>query len=273
MKKHIKTASVLIVSALLTGMVNGCSFFTQIDEQSSFSEVSAEESIEDSEKSSDDADESLNEESFSAESSSIAEETESEISEKEPADESSESLSVDESSTEEDSRKISYVSMTESEAAQASNEGYEFDDEQIVEDYHTAATFTDNDEFNEIFKDNAVDKDFQEELKNASSMREMMSVTSSYAAKWKEIESNVYQNFLDELDGGNKDKLVQSENEWSGGLGETENSFREEARDGGTEGLLAAETAIMNYYKGRTAKLLEQIYTQSGKIELSNYGL
>ena len=163
--------------------------------------------------------------------------------------------------------------MTESEAMEASNEGYEFDDEQIVTDYHTAETFTDNEEFNEIFKGNSLDGEFDEALKNASSSTEMRNIISEYGNKWKNMANTSYSELSKLLDGEDAEKLNQSQSEWEAGLSEVEESFYEEAKTAGSEGLIATDTAIMNYYKGRAAKLFEQIYTINGSIELSDYGL
>ena len=100
-----------------------------------------------------------------------------------------------------------------------------------------------------------------------------MNITDTYAAKWKEMVDKAYQALSESLEGSNSEKLIESQNKWTQGLSEIKNSFQEEAQQGGTEGLIAAETAMMNYYKGRAAKLFEQIYTQNGSIDLSDYGL
>ena len=228
------------------------------------SEIDAESEIDTSsdttqdQESSDDNTESENDQQSDEESSNDFSENESDIS----------FVSMTESESD-----ISFVSMTESEAAQASNDGYEFDDEQIVEDYHTAVTFTDNEEFNEIFKNNAYDSAYNEDLKNAVSIQDMRTVTESYGEKWKAMVSTVYNALSVDLDAEENEKLSQSQEQWLQGLAETESSFIDEAKNGGTEGLLSADTAIMNYYKGRAAKLLEQIYTFNGGIDLSAYGL
>ena len=171
----------------------------------------------------------------------------------------------------------SYVETPEeSSAAEISYEGYQFDDEQIVEDYHTATVFTSNDTFNEIFSENALDKEYDAEQQNAGTSSEMRQITASYSAKWKSKVDEVFAE-LDVILEDNPDeheKLIQSQDEWTGGLADVESSFYSEADEGaGTEGLIAAEAAVMNYYKGRTAILLEQIYELNGEIDLAQYSI
>lgn len=170
----------------------------------------------------------------------------------------------------------SYVNTPdESSAAQVSFDGYQFDDEQIVDDYHTAAVFTSNDTFNEIFAENALDKEYANEQQNAGTSSEMRQVTAAYSAKWKDKVSEVFTK-LDALLADRPEeykKLLRSQEEWTDGLPEAESSFYAEASGAGTEGLIAAEAAVMNYYKGRTAILLEQIYELNGEIDLGEYGL
>ena len=288
MKKHTIIVSLLASLISLTIAASGCSIFSpntppersaenSVSENSEssiaesadepegkVSEIDAESEIDTSsdttqdQESSDNNTESENDQQSDEESSNDFSENESDIS----------FVSMTESESD-----ISFVSMTESEAAQASNDGYEFDDEQIVEDYHTAVTFTDNEEFNEIFKNNAYDSAYNEDLKNAVSIQDMRTVTESYGEKWKAMVSTVYNALSVDLDAEENEKLSQSQEQWLQGLAETESSFMDEAKNGGTEGLLSADTAIMNYYKGRAAKLLEQIYTFNGGIDLSAYGL
>ncbi len=268
MKKHIKIVSVLCCLLLCTAAAGGCNLFSQNNSQSSTAAESQSQSSSDEESidSETSAQENKTEESSESEQQSAEESSNSE-------EETSAGSDAEEGSDDESSEESSYVSMTESEAMEASNEGYEFDDEQIVTDYHTAETFTDNEEFNEIFKGNSLDREFDEALKNASSSTEMRNIISEYGDKWKNMANTSYSELSKLLDGEDAEKLNQSQSEWDAGLSEVEESFYEEAKTAGSEGLIAADTAIMNYYKGRAAKLFEQIYTINGSIELSDYGL
>ncbi len=273
MKKHIKFAAVLTAITLSACMTGGCSLFAQNNSNEETKENNTASIIESSLSDDEESSSASREEAASSAAESSAEKSIDESSNEEESEYESSGESKEESSMDESSTESSFASMDESEAAQASNEGYEFDDEQFVEDYHTAVTFTDNEKFNEIFKDNALDKAYDEDLKNAATTKEMMNITDTYAAKWKEMVDKAYQALSESLEGSNSEKLIESQNKWTQGLSEIKNSFQEEAQQGGTEGLIAAETAMMNYYKGRAAKLFEQIYTQNGSIDLSDYGL
>jgi hypothetical protein len=166
--------------------------------------------------------------------------------------------------------------MTESEAAEVSIDGYQFDDEQIVSDYHTAEEFTKNDEFNSIFKNNILDTEYTENLRDAMTLKEMREVTIECAKQWEEEVGMVYDVLCDMLKDKPEElkKLEASQDEWKISVTIAESSFNEEAASGGTEAMLSADTAMMNYYKGRAAVLLEQIYELNGnQIQLVEYGL
>ena len=276
MKKHTIIVSLLVSLISLTIAASGCSIFSPNTPPERSAENSVSENSESSiAESADEPEGKVSEIDAESEIDTSSDTTQDQESSDDNTESENDQQSDEESSNDfsENESDISFVSMTESEAAQASNDGYEFDDEQIVEDYHTAVTFTDNEEFNEIFKNNAYDSAYNEDLKNAVSIQDMRTVTESYGEKWKAMVSTVYNALSVDLDAEENEKLSQSQEQWLQGLAETESSFIDEAKNGGTEGLLSADTAIMNYYKGRAAKLLEQIYTFNGGIDLSAYGL
>ena len=276
MKKHTIIVSLLVSLISLTIAASGCSIFSPNTPPERSAENSVSENSESSiAESADEPEGKVSEIDAESEIDTSSDTTQDQESSDNNTESENDQQSDEESSNDfsENESDISFVSMTESEAAQASNDGYEFDDEQIVEDYHTAVTFTDNEEFNEIFKNNAYDSAYNEDLKNAVSIQDMRTVTESYGEKWKAMVSTVYNALSVDLDAEENEKLSQSQEQWLQGLAETESSFMDEAKNGGTEGLLSADTAIMNYYKGRAAKLLEQIYTFNGGIDLSAYGL
>lgn len=263
MKKRLRITAAFAAMIISAGLLGGCGSNSENEESNiptAASVVSSEDYAESSEES---EYENSDEKSYTM------------VTTDESADESSSESSSDESSSEDsdESTEFSFVSMTESEAIEASNIGYEFDDEQIVTDYHTAETFTDNDFFNELFKNNALDQAFTEETKRASSTSDMINLTSEYAIKWKEIADTAYKALGRDLDEENNQKLKDSQKQWSSGLAAQEEAFRSEGAAGGSEAALDAQTAIMNYYKGRAAKLFEQIYSINGSIDLSEYGL
>ncbi len=276
MSKHIRKimASVLFCSLIIAG---GCSTHSADTENSAESSSGQQQS-------------EYSEPDVNSEISNTSDivDTSSDITDTEPSDDSSESDDVEseisteqsiEESTEDSSDtedESSYVNTPdESSAAEISIDGYQFDDEQIVSDYHTATVFTSNDEFNEIFSQNALDTQYNTEQQLAGTSNEMRQLTLSYSGKWKAKATEIFTE-LDNLLADNPeehDKLIQSQDEWTAGLGEAESSFYSEASGTGTEGLIAAEAAVMNYYKGRAAILLEQIYELNGEIDLSRYGL
>ena len=158
-----------------------------------------------------------------------------------------------------------------SEEVSDSSQGYCFDDEQIVVNYHTAKVFTDDEEFNALFAKNDIDKAYDSELRDIEDIIEMRKVTIRYADTWKAEQEKAYNKLYEMLAElpEEQEKLVVSQQMWVEELDETEASFRSEASDSGSYGLLAADSAMMNYYKGRAAVLYHQIYLLSGSFDMS----
>ena len=100
----------------------------------------------------------------------------------------------------------------------------------------------------------------------------MRNVTTNYAQRWQSEVSTAYNKLYALLADNTEAKtaLENSQAEWNSGLAEIENSFYSEASESGagTEALLSADTAVMNYYKGRAAVLYEQIYELTGSFEM-----
>ena len=230
----------------------------QLSAQSSGSDLTVSDNGLDTESKNDVTENSSTDESLAYESSS----------EEQSVSESSSEQSMDEDSSE-SSGEVSDESSEES-----GYDGYYFDDEQIVDDYHTAVKFTDDEEFNALFMENELDKELQQELRDVENETDMRSITISYGEKWKKEAGDAYDKLLSLLEDKpkEKEKLVQSQEEWLNTLEDTENGFRQEADENGiigTQALLASDSAMLNYYKGRAAKLYQQIYTLSGSFELS----
>ena len=271
--KNIKKITAALLCAAALTVTAGCNIKTETASSKSASSApsaSSENTEVSEESSSDTSSEPESSVESSTQESSAAESSEEESSE----EESSEEESVQENS-QESSSPVSLVSMTESEAAEVSIDGYQFDDEQIVKDYHNAKEFTDNEEFNSIFSGNAIDTGYMTELRSAETISHMRSITVSYSDKWKQKVDEVYTALYDVLSDNQseRDKLELSQEQWNNGLSEVESSFADEAQNGGTEAFLSADAAMMNYYKGRAAILLLQIYEHNGSIDLSEYGL
>lgn len=258
MKKRIFSALLIMSLVMSTAILGGCNDNSDKDSDSTQTAASAADTTDSSEASEEPSDDT---QQSSAEE--VSEQTAPEISEQQSSEESSE----------QESSEMSFESMTESEALEASTEGYQFDDEQVVTDYHTAETFTDNEFFNDMFKENALDKAFIEQSKLASSTSDMLNLTTEFTAKWRDMADTACEALGQDLDEENNKKLLESQERWTKGLTAQEEAFMSEAESGGTEAVLAANTAIMNYYKGRAAKLFEQLYTINGEIQLSDYGL
>ncbi len=267
MKKNYKFVAFFSAVLISFSVISACTLNTSGTSNNSNSENSVSASI----------NAEIDESKYANDNSSHDNETK--ISSPDIDDNSSKDSNANESSEIQESQESNIESSSEStsgkpdaEESSAPYDGYYFDDEQIVDDYHTAKVFTDNEQFNELFKSNPIDSAYNTELQNVDSITDMRSVTISYGEKWKNEVSTAY-NKLSELLAENaeaKKALEDSQNEWIDGLVEIENSFYDEASEvgAGSEALLSADTAIMNYYKGRTAVLYEQIYELTGNFEM-----
>ncbi len=173
-----------------------------------------------------------------------------------------------ESSSSERSEESSAENSTE--ASESSTDGYYFDDEQIIQNYHTVKKFTEDEEFNALFDKNSIDRNNQTEMQSADSVVDMRNVAVKYGQIWKAEADEAYQKLYSLLESRPEEqqKLVQSQEQWISTLEETEKAFREEAASEGTSGLLAADSAILNYYKGRAAILYQQIFVLTGSFDM-----
>ncbi len=193
---------------------------------------------------------------------------ESKPEESKPEESKPEESKSEESKSEESKPDESEESKKESSAEE---QGYFFDDEDIVEDYHTATVFTDDEDFNKLFAENEIDKSYNEEMKNPETVAEMRIVTEDYTRRWQKQEEKAYEKLgaaLEEMP-AEKEKLERSQEQWLADLEKTEASFIQEASDNGTYGLLAADSAMMNYYKGRAAVLYHQLYLLNGSFDMT----
>ena len=182
-----------------------------------------------------------------------------------------EEIKQSESSIEESKPVESKPEETKPEESSAVEEGYFFDDEDIVEDYHTATVFTDDEDFNKLFAENEIEKAYKEEMKNPETVAEMRIVTEDYTRRWQQQVDKAYDKLSAALDDRpeEKEKLVSSQEQWRSDLEKTEAGFIQEASGRGTYGLLAADSAMMNYYKGRAAVLYHQLYLLNGSFDMT----
>lgn len=197
---------------------------------------------------------------------------ESVIDDSKPEESDSDESEPEESEPEESEPEESDAEKSNTEESPgAAADGYYFDDEEIVEDYHTATVFTDDEDFNKLFAENEIDKSYNEDIKLPETVADMRIVTADYARRWQEQAEKAYSKLAGALEDkpAELEKLAVSQEQWTAELEEKEAGFQQEAAEQGTYGLLAADTAMMNYYKGRAAVLYHQLYLISGSFDMS----
>ena len=241
---------------------------SQSQEQASSADTGSEESVQ--------APESSADVSETEEKSEVRQQTQQSEENPENSTENKKETSDEEKSRTSENSKAAEVSKDVSDE-QSENDvpdiynGYYFDDEQIVKDYHTADEFTADEKYNALFKDNKIDKEMTDELKNAENETDMRNIAIKYSEIWKNESEKVYNKLSDMLEEKpeEKEKLISSQAEWTEGLEAAEASFQSEAEEKGLNGtqlFLSVDSAMLNYYRGRTAVLYYQIYLLSGSF-------
>ena len=243
------------------------SLASQSTEQSSTANTGSEESIQSPESS---ADTPETEEKSEVQQSEEVSENSTES--KPEASEEEKSNAPENSSTAETSHNDPDAPTGNDDVSDIYN-GYYFDDEQIVKNYHTAEEFTSDEKFNALFKENKTDKEMTAELKNADNEMDMRNITIKYSEIWKSESEKAYSKLSDMLEEKpeEKEKLIASQSEWTEGLEAAESSFQSEAEEKGLNGtqlFLSVDSAMLNYYKGRTAVLYYQIYLLDGSFAI-----
>ena len=156
------------------------------------------------------------------------------------------------------------------ETSEDGQDGYYFDDEQIVTHYHDVKAFTNDETFNELFSKNKIDQQYKEETEMMETLSQMREAAIRYGEIWKAEVTKAYQKLFDALKDKPEEqqKLEKSQQEWESSLSDAESSLREEAEENGTLGPLAADNSVMNYYKGRACVLYHQLYLLNGSFSM-----
>ena len=156
------------------------------------------------------------------------------------------------------------------ETSEDGQDGYYFDDEQIVTHYHDVKAFTNDETFNELFSKNKIDQQYKEETEMMETLSQMREAAIRYGEIWKAEVTKAYQKLFDALKDKPEEqqKLERSQQEWESSLSDAESSLREEAEENGTLGPLAADNSVMNYYKGRACVLYHQLYLLNGSFSM-----
>lgn len=199
-----------------------------------------------------------------------SDETSDEISREESSSQSSDESRSEESSLPDESSVESSAESSEESQKESSGDasGYKFEEDTSEKDYENIREFTEDPEFNALFDGNSVDQQYQQDAKTCETIADMRNLAMSYGEKWKEQVTVSYDKLyelLSELP-DEREKLFLSQQKWNSLLEETVSGFVAKYEQGGSYGLLSADTAIMNYYKFRAAFLYRQIYKLTGSF-------
>ncbi|MGN0536380.1 MAG: hypothetical protein ACI4M3_00190 [Acutalibacteraceae bacterium] len=142
---------------------------------------------------------------------------------------------------------------------------YTSDDESIEESFHQHSEYTDNENFNTLFAQNALDLSYQNAIADAPESQ-MASITAQYVAYWKIEVENAYNALADTTDSN----LDAEKEEWNAEAdAKTQEIYDTAKSEGGSLAVLSAYAEVMNLYKAKAAQLYEQVYALTGSFSLA----
>ena len=278
----VMITALIAVAAGMTGCQNqdreqGADEHKISSAQSEMIDISGKDAVKEKEEQEESADTSQTSETSaeeSADSDAASEaETSADVEDDTKQDASSDDRTNDTSTNDASTNDASTNDASTEEGAETSEDGqdgYYFDDEQIVTHYHDVKAFTNDETFNELFSKNKIDQQYKEETEMMETLSQMREAAIRYGESWKAEVTKAYQKLFDALKDKPEEqqKLERSQQEWESSLSDAESSLREEAEENGTLGPLAADNSVMNYYKGRACVLYHQLYLLNGSFSM-----
>lgn len=192
----------------------------------------------------------------------------------EPSDDSSDSDVPGNEPPVDSSTDESSEPPAESDNESSDNESpYYSDDESAIISRHEKSNVTDNDSFNTVFKGNALDTAFSNEQAEASSYRDMTSITVKYANLWLSEVENAYEQIqASSIEDGTKQEIKNDYEAWKNGIADKKQEFKTEAAADGASAQLSAAAKEMNYYRSYAAGLYEKVFQQTNEFNLAYNG-
>ena len=268
----VMITALIAVAAGMTGCQNqdreqGADGHKVSSAQSEMIDISGKDAVKEKEEQEESADTSQTSETSAEESADSDEASEAETS-ADVEDDTKQDASSDDRTNDTSTNDASTEEGAET--SEDGQDGYYFDDEQIVTHYHDVKAFTNDETFNELFSKNKIDQQYKEETEMMETLSQMREAAIRYGEIWKAEVTKAYQKLFDALKDKPEEqqKLEKSQQEWESSLSDAESSLREEAEENGTLGPLAADNSVMNYYKGRACVLYHQLYLLNGSFSM-----
>lgn len=121
---------------------------------------------------------------------------------------------------------------------------------------------TDNQGFDDKFKDNPIDKAYIQDNNKAISNKDMVEVSEKYAEIWRKETDAVYSTLLGKVSDDRKETLKKEQQAWSDGTESALESFHNDAQAvGGSMAQVDEASRVMDYYRSRAAALYKELYT------------
>lgn len=125
-----------------------------------------------------------------------------------------------------------------------------------------------SDEFKAAFKDNAIDKEYLENIAKVTTNAEMLEVTNKAAMAWESQVNFTYDQLAATLEGEALEAVELEQTAWNNDLQISIEEIKEAAKDTGSSGNLDAAYKIMLVYRVRAAALLQLMFDSSGEVTM-----
>lgn len=117
-------------------------------------------------------------------------------------------------------------------------------------------------EFEEIFKENPIDRQLEDDLAYASSNASLQEAYDNAARRWEQLIDNALAAGEENFTGDQLAAFQEEQTAWEDGL----DAAVEEIRAGNGDDPLAAAKQVVEYYRARAKDLCQQIYEATAKM-------
>ena len=133
---------------------------------------------------------------------------------------------------------------------------------------HSEAELTSSEDFNEVFLQNPIDKDYNRQSKTAETTQQMVELAEKYITIWDAEIDSAYTRLYNHLDADGRQALKNEQDHWRVGLEKAIQKIYDDAAadSDGTIAQVAASSGVMEYYKNRAIELYERLFTYEPEL-------
>ncbi len=128
---------------------------------------------------------------------------------------------------------------------------------------------TDDENFNTLFAENAIDQAYRDGQDEAYSTTDMLNLATEFTNIWKNEVDSAYKRLLDAAGEAEKEEFRAEQEQWVAETPDALQKIAEEAEAaGGSMAQVTGAGATMEYYRARAAQLYRELYDYTGTLEL-----